>query len=74
MGVGTGTVILLWIALWLFFKYGQPCEIEIPPLVIIPALGAALVAYIAGHCIGKAREEKKFEIRSTKSETNSKSK
>lgn len=41
MGVGTVVAIVLWII------------IEIPPLVIIPALGAALLAYILGHWIAR---------------------
>ena len=57
MSVGTAAAIILWIALWLIFKYGWPCEIEIPPLVIIPAIGAALAAYIVGHWIGQAKEK-----------------
>jgi SSS family solute:Na+ symporter len=57
MSVGLAAVITLWISLWLFFKFVQPCEIEIPPLVIIPALGAALVAYIFGHLFGQAKEK-----------------
>ena len=52
MCVGTLVAIMLWIGLWLVFKFVYPCEIEVPPLVIIPALGAALLAYILGHWIG----------------------
>lgn len=55
MSVGMATAIILWIALWLIFKYGWPREIEIPPLVIIPALGAALVAYVIGHWAGQIK-------------------
>ena len=53
MGVGTGAAIMLWIVLWLLFRFVWPCEIEIPPLVILPALGAALAAYAVGHLLGK---------------------
>lgn len=60
MSVGTGAAIVLWIVLWLIFKYRWPCEIEIPPLVIIPAIGAALVAYIVGHWVELIRERKKL--------------
>lgn len=52
MSVGTVAAIMLWIILWLVFKFVRPCEIEIPPLVIIPALGAALAAYALGHWLG----------------------
>lgn len=64
MSVGTGAAIVLWIILWLIFKYGWPREIEIPPLVIIPAIGAALVAYIVGHWIELIKERKKLETNS----------
>jgi len=51
MGVGTVAAIMLWIILWLIFKYVYPSDVEIPPLIIIPALGAALLAYALGHWI-----------------------
>jgi SSS family solute:Na+ symporter len=51
MGVGTVAAIMLWIILRLIFKYVYPSDIEIPPLVIIPAIGAALLAYALGHWI-----------------------
>jgi len=51
MGVGTVVAIMLWITLWLIFKYAYPSDVEIPPLIIIPALGAALLAYALGHWI-----------------------
>jgi len=57
MSVGMATAIILWITLWLIFKYTWPCEIEIPPLVIIPAIGAALVAYTIGHMVGQTKEK-----------------
>jgi SSS family solute:Na+ symporter len=55
MGVGTVIAIMLWIILWLVFKYVFPREIEIPPLIIIPALGAALLAYALGHWLGRIK-------------------
>jgi SSS family solute:Na+ symporter len=51
MSVGTVVAITLWIILRLIFKYVYPSNIEIPPLVIIPAIGAALLAYALGHWI-----------------------
>jgi len=51
MGVGTVVAILLWLILWLIFKYVHPSDVEIPPLIIIPAIGAALLAYALGHWI-----------------------
>jgi len=51
MGVGTVVAIMLWIILWLIFKFVYPSDVEIPPLIIIPALGAALLAYALGHWI-----------------------
>ncbi len=51
MGVGTVVAILLWVILWVIFKFVHPSEVEIPPLIIIPALGAALMAYALGHWI-----------------------
>ncbi|MBN2594914.1 MAG: hypothetical protein JXA81_15515, partial [Sedimentisphaerales bacterium] len=55
MGVGTAAAIMLWIILWLIFKYVYPSNVEIPPLIIIPAIGAALLAYALGHWIQKDR-------------------
>jgi SSS family solute:Na+ symporter len=55
MGVGTVVAIMLWIILWLVFKYVFPREIEIPPLIIIPALGAALLAYALGHWLDRSK-------------------
>jgi len=49
MAVGTLVAVILWIILWIIFKFVYPAEIEIAPLVIIPALGAALLAYLVGH-------------------------
>jgi len=51
MGVGTVVAILLWITLRLIFKYVYPSDVEIPPLIILPAIGAALLAYALGHWI-----------------------
>jgi hypothetical protein len=51
MGVGTVVAILLWIILRLIFKFVHPSDVEIPPLIIIPAIGAALLAYALGHWI-----------------------
>ena len=59
MSVGTVAAIMLWIILWYLFKFVWPCEIEIPPLVILPALGAALATYGLGHWLeGKKPEYK----------------
>jgi SSS family solute:Na+ symporter len=55
MGVGTIVAIMLWIILWIVFKHVFTREIEIPPLVIIPALAAALLAYLVGHWIERTR-------------------
>jgi SSS family solute:Na+ symporter len=55
MGVGTVVAIMLWIILWLVFKFVFPREIEIPPLIIIPALGAALLAYVLGHWLERSK-------------------
>jgi SSS family solute:Na+ symporter len=55
MSVGLAAAITLWVSMWLFFTYVRPSEIEIPPLVIVPALGAALVAYLVGHWINKIK-------------------
>ena len=51
MGVGTVVAVMLWIILWLVFRFVYPCEIEIPPLIVIPALASALLAYVLGHWI-----------------------
>ena len=51
MGVGTVVAIMLWLILRLIFKYVYPSDVEIPPLIIIPAIGAALLAYALGHWI-----------------------
>jgi hypothetical protein len=51
MGVGTVVAIMLWLILRLIFKYVYPSDVEIPPLIIIPAIGAALLAYTLGHWI-----------------------
>lgn len=53
MGVGTAVAILLWVILRLIFKYVHPSDVEIPPLIILPAIGAALLAYALGHWIQK---------------------
>jgi len=55
MGVGTVVAITLWIILWLIFKFVYPANVEIPPLIIIPALGAALLAYALGHWIQRSK-------------------
>jgi SSS family solute:Na+ symporter len=57
MSVGTVAAIMLWIILWYLFKFVWPCEIEIPPLVILPALGAALAAYGLGHWLEGKKPE-----------------
>ncbi|MEJ2702777.1 MAG: sodium:solute symporter family protein [Sedimentisphaerales bacterium] len=57
MSVGLAAAITLWILLWLFFKYVRPSEIGIPPLVIVPALGAAFLAYAIGHWIEQSKEK-----------------
>jgi SSS family solute:Na+ symporter len=51
MGVGTVVAVTLWLILRLIFEYVHPSDVEIPPLVIIPAVGAALLAYALGHWI-----------------------
>jgi SSS family solute:Na+ symporter len=53
MGVGMAAAVTFWIVLWLIFKFVYPADVEIPPLVIIPALAAALLAYALGHWIEK---------------------
>jgi SSS family solute:Na+ symporter len=55
MIVGTVFALLLWLILWVVFEFVFPREIEIPPLIIIPALAAAILAYIVGHCAEKKR-------------------
>jgi len=59
MGIGTIVAIMLWIILRLIFKYVHPSDVEIPPLIIIPAIGAALLAYAAGHWIERNKPERK---------------
>jgi hypothetical protein len=49
MGIGTLVAV--------FFQFIIPSATEVP--AIIPALGAALLAYIVGHWIAKIREERK---------------
>lgn len=51
MGVGTVVAVTLWLILRLIFEYVYPSTVEIPPLVIIPAIGAALLAYALGYWI-----------------------
>jgi len=51
MGTGTVIAIILWICLWIMFKFVFHIETEIAPIVIIPALGSALLAYVLGHGI-----------------------
>jgi SSS family solute:Na+ symporter len=53
MGVGTVVAVTLWLILRLIFEYVYPSNVEIPPLIIIPAIGAALIAYALGHWIEK---------------------
>jgi SSS family solute:Na+ symporter len=55
MGVGTVVAIMLWLILRLIFKYVYPSDVEIPPLIIIPAIGAALLAYAVGHWIERKK-------------------
>jgi len=57
MGVGTVVAIMLWIILWIVFTYVFPREIEIPPLIIIPALCCALLAYLFGYWFGRPNSE-----------------
>ena len=51
MGVGTLVALMLWVILWIIFKFVYPSEIGIPPLIIIPAFASALLAYALGHYI-----------------------
>ena len=56
MGIGTFVAIL--------FQFIFPSLTKVPAIItempaIIPALGAALLAYVAGHWISKIREERK---------------
>ena len=53
MGVGTVVAMIAIICLFVF-----PSLIDVPA-IIIPALGAALLAYLVGHWIAKIREERK---------------
>jgi SSS family solute:Na+ symporter len=55
MVVGTVVALMLWLILWAVFKFVYPREIEIPPLIIVPALAAALLAYAVGHWGEKIR-------------------
>jgi SSS family solute:Na+ symporter len=55
MSVGAVVAITLWIVLWYIFKYVLPAEVDIPSLIIIPSLGAAVLAYITGHRIEKKK-------------------
>jgi len=64
MGVGTVVAIMLWIILWIVFKFVFPREIEIPPLIITPALVSALLAYVLGHWLARTKDrEQKTENR-----------
>jgi SSS family solute:Na+ symporter len=47
MGVGT----LVATALWVMFRFVSTSAAEAPPIIIIPALGSALLAYALGHWI-----------------------
>ena len=58
MGVGTVVAIMLWIILWIVFKFVFPREIEIPPLIITPALVSALLAYVLGHWLARTKNRK----------------
>jgi SSS family solute:Na+ symporter len=51
LSMGIGTLVAV------FFQFIIPSATEVP--AIIPALGAALLAYIVGHWIAKIREERK---------------
>jgi len=53
--MGTGTLVAM-IAIMCLFIF--PSIID-APAIIIPALGAALLAYILGHWIEKVYEERK---------------
>jgi SSS family solute:Na+ symporter len=55
LSMGVGTVVAM-IAVICLFKY--PSLIDVPA-IIIPALGAALLAYLLGHWIEKVRQESK---------------
>jgi Na+/proline symporter len=69
MAVGTVVAIMLWIILWIVFKFVFPREIEIPPLIIIPALGAALLAYLLGHWLTRTEDrEQKTENKRQRTE------
>ena len=51
LSMGIGTLVAV------FFQFIIPSATEVP--AIIPALGAALLAYVVGHWIAKIREERK---------------
>jgi hypothetical protein len=53
MGVGTAVAMIAIVFLFIF-----PSAIE-TSVIIIPALGAALLAYVLGHWIEKVYEERK---------------
>ena len=56
MGIGATIAVVLWV----IFKFAFGWSIEVcVPRVIIPALGAALLAYILGHWLERAYEERK---------------
>ena len=56
MGIGATIAVVLWV----IFKFVFGWSIEVcVPRVIIPALGAALLAYLLGHWIDKVRQELK---------------
>ena len=51
LSMGIGTLVAV------YFQFIRPSATEVP--AIIPALGAALLAYVVGHWIAKIREERK---------------
>jgi len=57
LSMGTGATIA--VVLWIIFKFVYGWSIEVcVPRVIIPALGAALLAYLMGHWIDNVRQER----------------
>jgi SSS family solute:Na+ symporter len=58
MAVGSIVAVMLWLILSYMFKVARSSDIEIPPLVIIPALSAALLAYALGNWIETVKSRK----------------
>ena len=58
MAVGSIVAIMLWLILWYVFKVERSSDIEISPLTIIPALSAALAAYVLGNWIESIKSRK----------------